>query len=148
MFPPLSILCWNNCSSHSATAWFVSLFQAQLWGLVIMLPIVGRFILFKIGTRTKAIQSQFLAAWVKLHLLTLSRKCQVGAEPLPGWGREVSLAGQPEFSPRAWAAAGNGFSLGAPSLRVVVSASLSTASALEISKSLLQQGWDVVLGWK
>ena len=58
-------------------AWFVSLFQAQLWGLVITLPIVRRFILFKIGTRTKAIQFQFLAVWVKNHLPTLSRKCKV-----------------------------------------------------------------------
>lgn len=60
----------------------------------------------------------------------------------------MNLAGQPEFSPRAWAGAGNGFSLGASSLRVVVSVSLSTALGLEISKSLLQQGWNVVLRWK
>lgn len=57
----------------------------------------------------------------------------------------MNLAGQAEFSPRAWPGAGNGSSLGAPSLRVGVSASLKTASGLEFSRLLLQQGWGVGL---
>lgn len=60
----------------------------------------------------------------------------------------MDLAGQPELSPRAWAGTENGFSLGAPSLRVAVSASSSTALGLETPKSLLQQGWGLVLGWE